>query len=69
MATPQTLLSVRDVMAGQNMMRLGGGLRRRDVEALLWGTKNKDGLNKSQSLSAPADTVQVQADCVTIGGN
>lgn len=34
MATPQTLLSVRDVMAGQNMMRLGGGLRRRDVEAL-----------------------------------
>lgn len=23
----------------------------------------------SHSLSAPADTVQVQADCVTIGGN
>lgn len=42
MATPQTLLSVRDVMAGQNMMRLGGGLRRRD-------RKNKDGLHKSFS--------------------
>lgn len=38
MATPQTLLSIRDVMAVQNMTRLGGGgLRRRGVEALLGG--------------------------------
>lgn len=37
-ATPQTMLSIGDVMAEQNQMRLGGGgLRRRGVELVLWG--------------------------------
>lgn len=68
MATPQTLLSIRDVMAVQSMMRLGGGLRRRGAGALLGGG-DKDGLNKSPSPSAPADGVQVQVVGVAIGGN
>lgn len=46
MATPQTLLSISDVMAVQNMMRLGGGgLRRRGVEALLRGEIKVDLIN------------------------
>lgn len=47
MATPQTLLSIRDVMAAQNMMRLGGGggLRSQGVEALLRGEIKVDLIN------------------------
>lgn len=45
MATPQTLLSIRDVMAVQSMMRLGGGLRRRGAGALLGGETKTDLIN------------------------
>lgn len=55
-------------MAAQNMMRLGGGgLRRQGMEALLWGQIKMDLIN--QSPSGPADSVQVQAHCVAIGGH